>query len=188
MLGFHRGIAGTGVLCLAVLALAGCGRDNRQTASREKTADETASRDREAGNTIQRITSEPQNFYGKTVTVSGDVSKVMNPHAVEISGGGNNDMLVFSKKAFTDYAHRNITKDDTVQVTGTVEPFNMDKIRREIGFNLDNRTFADWNDKPVLIAKDITLSSSQGAAGQGGANRENPAPAGQRRPRTAPQY
>lgn len=175
MLGFPRGFGGTSILSLGLaLVLAGCGQDAQRTAERtagetRDRAEEMAGRDRQAGDTIQRINSDPQNYYGKTVTVSGEVDKVMNPHAVQISGEGmmQNDMLVVSKRNFSDVARRNLAENDRLQVSGTVRQFRIAEIEKEIGFDLDDQAFSDWNDKPVLIANNVTVTpAGQGTAGR----------------------
>ena len=190
MSGLVRGIGGTSVLLLAIVGLSGCGRDNRGAATRERAADEATQRDRdlqrqtdmgrEGGHTIQNINKEPQNFYGKTVTVSGEVDKLLNPRAFQVSGEGmtNNDIIVITKKPLSDMTAQaaQLTEDARVQVTGTVRRFDMAAVEKEVGFDLDDKMFSDWRDKPVVIAESITITP----AGQGGAGREQ-RPAGQGR-------
>ncbi len=179
MSGLVRGIGGTSILLLGIVGLAGCGRDNRGT--RERSAEESAQqrqtetqqRDREAvGHMIQNINKEPQNYYGKTVTVSGEVKKLLNPRAFEVSGEGmtHNDMLVVTKKPLSDMTAQagQLAENARVEVSGIVRPFDTREIGKEVGFTLDDQMFKDWRNKPVVIAESITITP----AGQGAAGRE----------------
>jgi hypothetical protein len=39
-----------------------------------------------------------------------------------------------------------------------VQPFRQDELERDLGFDLDDEGFADWENKPVIVADSVELA------------------------------
>jgi uncharacterized protein YdeI (BOF family) len=81
---------------------------------------------------LEKITSNPVPFLGRTVTLTGEVERVISPTAFMLDNNevlGEDDLLVVSAKPAN-----NITEDSRVQVTGTVRKLTTTELDRE--FNL----------------------------------------------------
>lgn len=81
---------------------------------------------------LKKITNNPVPFLGKTVTIEGEVEKVISPTAFMLDSNealGENDLLVVGAKSAN-----NVKEDSRVQVTGTVRKVTTTELERE--FNL----------------------------------------------------
>lgn len=109
----------------------------------------------EAGTTLSEIANEPNaDLIGKTVTVSGEVDKVMGSKVFTIEG----DRLFNDPEVLVvDATGSPIIKDTLVQVTGTVREFVISEIEREFNLNLDQKFEVEFQDKPVIIATAVSL-------------------------------
>ncbi len=113
--------------------------------------------------TVAAIVTDVGNYIGQQVTVRGNVDQQIGQHAFSIdedvagAAGIDNDLLVIDA---TDTLTETLTADASVEVTGMVRTFNLAEIEQEIGADLDDALFTDWNEHPVVLAETIT----QGAA------------------------
>jgi len=117
--------------------------------------------------TVEAIVDNPERFYNKDVTISGDVGEVFgtNKKAFNIKEEGVLDvddrLLVLS-----DEAVANIDEGSVVQVRGKVKPFVRSELERELGIDDWNAygfdaSFWTKNDrKPVLIADSVIVKKS----------------------------
>ena len=71
----------------------------------------------------------------------------------------NEEVLVIAARPMIgqhDLTERqSLRADDVVRVTGTVHPFDHAQIEREYNLALEESRFADWDGKPVVIARSI---------------------------------
>jgi len=128
--------------------------------------------------TVTDILSSPERYYGQTVMVSGEVSKLRGKRVFtllpEKTPDRNAELLVLWKKDASDSRKQGqygqamaqepmITENSTVQATGTLRRFVKADIERE--YRIEN--WADWgvtdhnwleafHNKPVLIADKVT--------------------------------
>jgi hypothetical protein len=113
-----------------------------------------------AGTTLSEITNEPNaDLVGKTVTVSGEVEKVIGPKAFTIEGDklfNDPEVLVISATGSP------IIEDTLVQVTGTLRKFVGAEIEQEFDLNLAQELEVEFRDKPVLIATAVALTPRPG--------------------------
>ncbi|MDP9374472.1 MAG: hypothetical protein M3Q65_18885, partial [Chloroflexota bacterium] len=114
------------------------------------------------GATVDDITDAPDRYLGRTVTVAGEVDEVLGRRAFTIGGGdfiGDDELLVVGAGELPVIQGRReaatLTADDLVQITGPVRRFNLAEVEREIGVDLEDALFADWRDKPAVIARTI---------------------------------
>ncbi len=85
----------------------------------------------EAGTRLEDVIKEPQQFMGRTVTVSADVSEIITSRSFRLGGEdtGGIGLLVFSAAGTQD-----LDDDDVVRVTGTVREIAYDTFREDFGF------------------------------------------------------
>jgi len=116
------------------------------------------------GPSVAAIADEPAAYYGKEVTITGEVSRslggrafvlgedsALNPKRVLVLGA---DALPVAEGRSADNPFQD---GDTVQVSGPVRPFRQDELERDLGFDLDDATFADWENEPAIIATSVQL-------------------------------
>ncbi|MFN3323658.1 MAG: hypothetical protein ACK5AZ_09205 [Bryobacteraceae bacterium] len=111
------------------------------------------------------IADYPDEFIGRTVTVSGTVERVFTPEAFRIGPGNwwiRNEVLVVSPKPIRvpgRPAPALLLMRDVVQVTGTVRRFDREEISREIGLPLKEDVIEPlWDARPVIVAREIHVT------------------------------
>ncbi len=175
---------GAMALMLAVaLLLASCGEE--EGAAEEPAAEEQAaatsgaeaeSEGPAAGVVISDITDNPQEYFGTTATVSGEVNDVLTPNAFTIGGEdflGTDELLIVGVQQLPNIVEGvegevEVGQDDIVQVTGTVREFNVTEIEDEVGYALDDGVFGEFEGEPVVVAKKIFLTPRAERAGEQG--------------------
>ena len=115
------------------------------------------------GVTLYDITDNTEEFYGSTVTVSGEVNEVLGPRSFTIGGEefGGEELLVVSSVPRPDPE-----EGDVVQVTGEVQRFDVSSVERNIGFDLDGELLAPWESTPSIVADSASLTPRTRAAGE----------------------
>ncbi len=148
-----------GILLVGVLAASG-GGIQAQTRSEPSVGD---------------ITDEPENWIGRQVTVTDDVTDVIGRHSFQMGeedflglfGGG--ELLVLGAKPLPqwvgdDFASSGFFDDDDdfdelegaiARESGTVRRFNLQDVERELGVDLDDGLFGDYDGDPVLVAQSV---------------------------------
>ncbi len=125
----------------------------------------------EAQVTVSDITDNPQEYYNSNVTVSGQVGELVGPRAFTIGteddvGGGT--LLVVGAQQLPEIIEgeaEEIAADDVVQVSGPVQEFNIAEVEDEIGFDLQDGLFSDFEGRPVVVANTVDLQPEGGDAG-----------------------
>lgn len=119
--------------------------------------------------TSDKVASNPQNFAGKPVTITGTVAQVVNQHAFTVTPTGSNNsgnntqmMLAVSKDTMQ------ITPGSPVQVEGILQP-TFDPNQAATGGNLGQGNFAAYSGKPYVqagfagpISSNLTRQNSSG--------------------------
>ncbi len=108
-----------------------------------------AARNQSVPVTIGNLADNPQEYLGQTVTVSAPITNIVSPNAF---GLGNQVLVVGSGK---EVPGNSLTEGNTVQVTGTFRQFDLAAFEQELGLDLQDEVFADWGDRPALLAKQI---------------------------------
>jgi len=155
------------------LMLASCGQE--QAGSVEETVaagEEAESAGQAAGVSVADVTDNPDELYGKEMTLSGLVTEVVGPNAVAIGGEeffGGEQVLVLGAQKLQQIAEGvpegepfEVQQQDLVQATGTLQEFNLSEVENEIGYDLDDNLFGDWEGEPVLVADSFVLTPQQG--------------------------
>lgn len=132
-----------------------------------------------SGNTNQGVTfgdiaDDPEAWLGKMVTVRGDLADRVGPRSFTLSepGLGTGSFLVLAQNDQVIPAEEPIFGEqgagagETVQVTGNIRLFDLAEIEQEIGFDLQDTSFTDYDNQPVIIAQTVNVIGDQAAEGQ----------------------
>jgi hypothetical protein len=116
-----------------------------------------------AAGTIERIASEPEAFYGRSVTVTGDVAEVLGPRSFVVE---DDNLLVDATIPVVSAApllddgqpiEADAIVSENVRVTGTVHQFNIAAFEDRLGLDLDDARWAEWAGRPAIIARSVVL-------------------------------
>ena len=107
---------------------------------------------------LDELENHPEKFLGKTVTVEGEVDRVLGPNLFTIDErdwvDADREMAVVVPEPFAAV----VKTDVPVRVTGTVEKMPIAKIAHGL-FN-DQKIKAEIEKQPVIVATDIVATQS----------------------------
>ena len=128
-------------------------------------AGRTAAAQSEPGVRLDQITEDPTAFYGRAVTVAGEVDAVLSERAFSIEDDDilfDDDIVVITSRPLPAIGGRwrdgALLEDDIVLVSGTVRPYNLAEIERELGVDLDDDTFAYWTGNSAIVASSVIVT------------------------------
>jgi hypothetical protein len=171
-------IAGPALILLAVVVIIALLRQGEEPAGEidepGPPAVYTSERDDVApGVSMYQIAENPQEYYGSTVTVTGEASYVLGPNALLVVprfGVSADDTLVISPVALSEVTGQSddapLSQGDTVQITGEVREFEPPSIEQEIGVDLDDESLAAYDGMPSIVASSISLDPPVSEEGQ----------------------
>ncbi|MDP9314534.1 MAG: hypothetical protein M3R24_27260 [Chloroflexota bacterium] len=116
--------------------------------------------------TVAEITGDLPRFAGQTVAVREEVEEVLSLVAFTLdedaflAGGIDNDLLVLSAKQSPAIAFTDI-EDEAVTVIGTVRAFNLADFENELGYDLDDALYADWEGRSAIIAAHVFPATAE---------------------------
>lgn len=139
-------------LCTGTLALAACDLDRPKPEPPATTAAVTA-----PGAGVEAIKDAPERYYGKTVHVSGKIDQAYNDRAFDLEGAGwaFNDNITVLTRSPVRMGGSPLERNDEVVVTGTVRPFVVAEVERDIGWDIGPDVEVKLTKRPVLIASRI---------------------------------
>lgn len=119
---------------------------------------------------VADIVAAPDDYFGRTVTVTADVEEVLGPMAFTLdedapfAGGVDNDLLVLSREAGNLERIDDQWLNNKVRVTGTVGRRSIIEIERELGWDLDPELEIELERADaVLLASSVDRVDQQGA-------------------------
>ncbi|WP_162460026.1 hypothetical protein, partial [Kocuria sediminis] len=147
----------------AGLALAGCGTEGPETGTDvedvtdgEVVESPTTSTDGATetdgafayeGEYNQDFYDQSTTYVGQQVTLSAEVSETLSPDAFAIAGAVD-PLLIIEEQEIPS-----LDEGQVVQVTGTVqEGFNVTTVEEDLGIDLDDAVFADYEGDPYIQA------------------------------------
>jgi hypothetical protein len=106
---------------------------------------------------VEAIKDAPSRFYGKTVRLAGSLDEVYGDRAFELEGTGwaFNDNITVLTKTPVRIGGSPLAKGEEVVVTGTVRPFTVTEIEREIGWDVGSEVEIRLKQRPVIVAESI---------------------------------
>jgi hypothetical protein len=118
--------------------------------------------------TVKEVVDNKEKYLGKRVTVRGKVEKIHAPQALKIRGESwlfswlfAEELPVLIAQPFPYTPDRDVLKDATIRVTGTVQEYSAPEIERALGQRLDPELKAEFEGKEkrtILVAESITLA------------------------------
>ncbi len=122
------------------------------------TLDATTGTDMDEQISLSDIADNPEAYIGQTATVTGEVSSLINAQAFRMN---EDNLLDIGDEILVLYVQDtpmiNLTEETSVRVTGTVTNFVQADIENQYGFDLDDTLFAEFEDRPAIIADEIDL-------------------------------
>jgi len=153
---------GSGAVIAAVmLTLAACQNDQNRAAT-QPPAGSTA---QTQGASVDAIKEGPARFYGKTVRVTGEIDKIYSDRAFDLEGTGwafdDNITVLTSSPVSTNGVP--LRAGDDIIVLGTVRPFVVADVERDVGWDIGSDVEIKLNKRPVLIATSIRRVGEYGS-------------------------
>jgi hypothetical protein len=160
-----------GILILAVVLFAQGPNDTGRTMSPDAGAGGAAAMGAQA--TVEEVTSNPQQYLGSVVTVSGNLEEVISPTAIRLSSGGilgigEDDILVLGQEAFPPGVSER-RQELSLQVTGPVQIFNRIEFEQDWGVDLDDELFTVYEGRPYIVAQSLAMTTGEPGDDQLGA-------------------
>lgn len=122
---------------------------------------------------IPTIVDDPTEFYGSTTTVTGVVAQTIEPNAFVItdqetaSEAAPEDLAAEGLLVVSgDNAAPNLTESQTVQVSGTVQEFDLATFEQELGADLNDELYTAWDGRPAILANSIQQMQGGGTTSQ----------------------
>lgn len=113
-----------------------------------------------AGVKVADVTQHPKDFVGRTVTVRGDVEKVIGARAfiLEDEGPGG-EMLVVQSPSTADKNPpiSELAEIDDLRIVGEVRPFDANAVQSDVGVPATDDRLKDVQGKPVLYAFQVIV-------------------------------
>ena len=95
-------------------------------------------------------------YVGEQVTLSADVNEVITPETFTIAG--TDDTTVEPLLVVGATGDAQLAPETTVEVTGTVqESFVVTDVEEELGVDLDDALFAEWEQEPYVVADNVEV-------------------------------
>lgn len=141
-----------GSVALVSLACTACDRSEEKKDA--KSTETTAT----AKPSIDDVKDDPSRYYGKRITLSGEVDGVTaDDRAFTLEGSQwiFPDKITVLTRSPVKMAGKALAKDDHVQVTGTVRRYVREDVKRELGWDLSPELDVKMREKPVLVADEI---------------------------------
>lgn len=127
-----------------------------------------------AGATLDEIVADPEAFYDQMVTVEGQVNVVQGDTSFTIADNTLTDaseVLVINPKP--QLIEGTLDAQQTVRVSGMVRNFAIADINSDLDLDLDEQTYRDYDNTPVIVASTIDLIA--GGADEPAAGTDEPA-------------
>ncbi len=119
--------------------------------------------EQEGSTTVARIITQPGAFYGRAVRVVGTFHGLVGRNAFTIEDGDprfGDELLVVSATTLAALPGwpTGPAPEVPITVTGTVRPFTVQAMERELAIDLDDRLFAGREQRPVIVADSVGIT------------------------------
>ncbi len=166
------------VIALGLLMPA-CGRDRERAgvesgqAPQERPEAGAPATDEETGAGGAQVTtievpaflSNPSDYYGRQIAVSGTVRQIVAPGAFLLGSSPNapqdQSVLVVGSNIGT------VIPGSQVRVVGTAKKFDFGEMNTQVGMNWNEAAFKDYDGKPAIQATQVSAGQGPGEQGAG---------------------
>lgn len=106
------------------------------------------------------VGEDPPELVGQTVTVSGEVTRTVDTRGFVLSGENGENFEQFGPEIgegilVVSASDPGVTEGDVVQVVGTVQQFMMSDFEDELGIDLDDDLYGEFEGQIALMADSI---------------------------------
>ncbi len=162
------------MVAVAALLLAACGAEEGQqgdggaAGEKAKTGEQAGHQGPEAGLTrsaervtVEELTSNPSEFYGDLVTVSGKVIEAVEPGAFRIENDGTRLLVVGVEQIpkIVNGDTKAVNEGDLIKATGEVRQFKKEEIQKNVDYGIDDEYFGDYEGDPAVLAYSVKVIS-----------------------------
>ncbi len=160
------------MVAVAALLLASCGAQEGQRGGGEdaggeaKAGEKAGQKGPEAGVTrpaervtVEELSSNPSEFFGDTVTVSGKVIEAVEPGAFRIENDGTR-LLVVGVEQISKIVNgdtKAVSEGDRIRATGKVRQFEKEEIQQSVDYGIDDEYFGDYEGDPAVLAYSVKV-------------------------------
>lgn len=154
-----------GTLAVSAFGLSACGSDDTSGTEEGVDVEDIQEEDVDPDSVYDGVYDttfyeEVGTYDGEEVTVSADVNEIISSTSFTIAGTEDTDvepMLVVSAEENAD-----LEEEQTIGVTGTVQTaFELTVVEDDLGIDLDDEAYADWEGQPYLVASSIDTEITQ---------------------------
>lgn len=141
---------------VAALGLAGCNQDDPVPADGESTGTPTpygAGTPTEENRVVyegqfnQEFINEAENYVGRQVTISGEVSRTLSPETFAIAGPADPLLIVEEQEIPA------VNDGESVEITGMMQDsFSVAEVEERLGTDLDDELYADFEGENYVMA------------------------------------
>lgn len=133
---------------------------------------------------LSQLNSNPSQYIGQQVVVTGDVSEMFGPRSFSLNepnqtGLDHTLVVAESDGVIPSDLSADAAVNNQVEVTGTVRAFDQAALEQDLGYQFEGNWTEGLNGVPTIIASDITLlNPSAGQAAQPTSGADQAAPTG----------
>ncbi len=119
----------------------------------------------QAGTPVSAIIDNPERYYGQEVEVSGGVGQVIEPRALAMldqqdlrAPGAIPEATITDRGLLlinTNDANPTLSERQNVRASGVLEPFDIATVEQDLGVDLDDALYTEYEDRPVILADQV---------------------------------
>ena len=156
------------ILVVAIILVGGLFYFERQPTDRTRQAVPGVGGGPDDRATVSDIIQNPNQFVARTVTLDGEVDRVISPRMFVFDQMGTaigDEILIITENQIPQEAEdatMNTFNDaDQVTVTGTVNRLLIAEIERDLEIDLDRQLEIEFENRPVIMATDVTVTTAE---------------------------
>ena len=121
-----------------------------------------ATLDTNESTSVTDIMNNSDQYVGRTVAVRGEVDDISGSQTMILDEEGEvmgDEVLVISRQPLEPIGGAGddflFDEGQDIEVAGEVRTFNREELEDELGITLDERTYFDWEGRPVIVATTV---------------------------------
>jgi hypothetical protein len=116
----------------------------------------------DSGVTMNEIVANPSEHYGRLVSLSGEIARLVGEHGLVMEGAGagaGDGLLVIGAVPLATGRQPGgpDLEGNTVLVSGVVRPFDVTLFENELAVDLNPDAFRGWENRPALVATSLEV-------------------------------